>query len=195
MSLDAELARLGVTGALYTGALGTTEPSRTAIEAWPAGMVDLGYISDDGITEGRDENTETFTPWQSTSPIRTEVTSSTLTIQATLWESKWETISLYYRVGLDDADQTGTGDDAVVSFVEAGKPKRDLRCFGVDVIDGTYHRRVFLPMAEVTERGELTYKSDTLIGYDCTITAYPGAAGYSALRVFKEGWELPAVTP
>ncbi len=84
--------------------------------------------------------------------------------------------------------QTSAGADAVVSFKEKGKPARDLRCFG---IDGAYDRRIFLPTAEVSERGKLTYKSDTLIGYDCTITAYPGADGYSALRVFKEGWALP----
>lgn len=195
MALNSELARLGVTGAFYTGPLGTTAPSATSMDAWPTGMLDLGYISDDGITEGRDEDSEQFTPWQSATPIRSEITKSTLTFQATLWESKFETISLYYRVGLSEMKQTGTGANAVVSFMEKGKPARDLRCFGVDVIDGAYHRRIFLPMAEVSERGELTYKSDTLIGYDCTITAYPGADGYSALRVFKEGWTLPATPP
>ena len=41
-----------------------------------------------------------------------------------------------------------------------------------------------------------TYKSDTLIGYECTITAYPGTDNVSVLRLFKEGWELPeAPTP
>lgn len=191
MALDSELARLGVTGAFYTGPLGTTAPSATTIDTWPTGMVDLGYISDDGITESRDEDKEEFVPWQSATPIRSEITKSTLQFQATLWESKFDTISLYYRVGLDEFTQTGTGADAVVSFSEKAKPGRDLRCFGIDVIDGTYHRRIFLPMAEVSERGDLTYKSDTLIGYDVTIAAYPGSDGYSAMRIFKEGWELP----
>lgn len=190
MALNAELARLGVTGALYTGAVGVTAP--TDMAAWPAGMVDLGYISDDGITEARDENSESFTPWQSNAPIRVETTSSVVTFAATLWESNFNTISLYYRVGLEDMTQTGTGDDAIVSFAEKGKPKRDLRCFGIDVIDGTYHRRIFLPYAEVTERGEITYKSDTLIGYQVTVTAYPGTDNVSVLRLFKEGWALPA---
>jgi hypothetical protein len=191
MALNSTLARLGVTGALYVGPLGTTAPSATTMAAWAAPMKDLGYISDDGIVEGRDEDKEDFTPWQSATPIRSEITKSTQTYQATLWESKFDTISLYYRIGEADMTQTGTGADAIVSFVEEGKPARDLRCFGIDVIDGIYHRRIFLPMAEVSERGELTYKSDTLIGYEVTITAYPGQDGYSALRVYKEGWELP----
>ncbi len=191
MALNSTLARLGVTGALYVGAVGTTAPSATTLGPWAPAMRDLGYISDDGIVEGVDEDKEEFVPWQSATPIRSEITKATQTYQATLWESKFDTISLYYRVGQEDMTQTGTGADAVISFVDKGKPKRDLRCFGIDVIDGAYHRRVFLPMAEVTERGELTYKSDTLIGYEVTITAYPGSDGYSALRVFKEGWELP----
>ncbi|WP_263251635.1 phage tail tube protein [Saccharopolyspora rosea] len=189
MALNAELARLGVTGALYTGPVGTTAPKD--LGAWASDMVDLGYISDDGITESRDGDTETFTPWQSNAPIRVETTKSVVTFAATLWESNFNTISLYYRVGLGDMTQTGTGADAVVSFAEKGKPKRDLRCFGIDVIDGTYHRRIFLPYAEVTERGDVVYKSDTLIGYEVTITAYPGSDGSSVLRLFKEGWTLP----
>ncbi|MGW1678499.1 phage tail tube protein [Saccharopolyspora shandongensis] len=189
MTLNAELARLGVTGALLTGPVGTAAP--TDLATWASGMVDLGYISDDGITESRDENSESFTPWQSNAPIRVETTSSVVTFGATLWESNFDTVSLYYRVGLEDMTQTGTGDDAVVSFAEKGKPKRDLRAFGIDVIDGTYHRRIFLPYAEVTERGEITYRSNTLIGYQVTITAYPGSDGTSVLRLFKEGWTLP----
>ncbi|MFI0469296.1 hypothetical protein ACH347_34925 [Saccharopolyspora sp. 5N102] len=193
MAVNAELARLGVTGALRTGPVGTTAP--TDLGTWASGMVDLGYISEDGITESSDEDKQEFTPWQSSTPIRTEITRSTKTFQATLWESNFNTISLYYRVGLEDMTQTGTGADAVVSFAEKGKPKRDLRAFGIDVIDGTYHRRIFLPYAEVTERGEITYKSDTLIGYQVTITAYPGADEISVLRLFKEGWTLPAAPP
>ena len=189
MALNAELARLGVTGALWVAPMGTTTP--TGMEAWPSGYEDLGYISDDGVTESVDEDTETFTPWQSSTSIRTEVTRSTKTFQATLWESKFATISLFYRVG---ADEMTTDQDGVVSFVEQGKPSQDLRSFGLDVIDGTYHRRILLPMAEVTERGDVTYKSDTLIGYEVTVTAYPGADGVSVKRLFKEGWTVPEVT-
>jgi hypothetical protein len=188
-----ELARLGVTGALRVAALSTTIP--TDLTAWPPGWADLGYISDEGITEGRDENQETFIPWQSNSPIRVETTSATETFQATLWETNFDVISLYYRKGLDEMTETGTGADTMVSFTVGGKPKRDLRKFGIDVIDGTYARRIILPYAEVTERGELTYVSNALIGYQVTITAYEGSDGVSTLRMYREGWTLPVVAP
>jgi hypothetical protein len=167
-----ELARLGVTGALRVAALSTTIP-----------------------TDLTDENQETFIPWQSNSPIRVETTSATETFQATLWETNFDVISLYYRKGLDEMTETGTGADTMVSFTVGGKPKRDLRKFGIDVIDGTYARRIILPYAEVTERGELTYVSNALIGYQVTITAYEGSDGVSTLRMYREGWTLPVVAP
>jgi len=108
--LDAELARLGVTGALRTGPLGSTLP--TSMTPWAAPIINLGYISDDGITESRSEERTEFTSWQSLTPIRTELTTRQTTFQATLWETNWNTISLYYQVGLDDVtlDETGTED-------------------------------------------------------------------------------------
>ena len=189
MALNATLARLGVTGAVRTGPTGIVVP--TGMEAWGEEWADLGYISDDGLTEDIDEDSETFTPWQSASPIRVEVTRSVKTFQFTCWESNFNTISLYYRTDAEDMDVTGTGADQVVSFNEAGKPKRQLRAFGFDMIDGSYHRRAVCPLAEVTERGSLTYKSDELIAYELTVTAYPGSDGVSIKRFFKEGWAPP----
>jgi len=186
--LDAELARLGVTGALRTGPLGSTLP--TSMTPWAAPIVNLGYISDDGITESRSEDRTEFTSWQSLTPIRTELTTRQTTFKATLWETNWDTISLYYQVGLDDVtlDETGTVD--VVIFDEKGKPKRDLRVFGVDVVDDVYARRAIIPYGEVTERGDIVYQSSSLIGYEVTITAYTGADGVSVRRMFMEGWTV-----
>ncbi len=191
MAPNPELARLGVTGALRVATLATLVP--TGMGVYPAGWRDLGYISDDGITEGRDENQESFIPWQSNSPIRVETTSATETFKATLWETNFDVVSLYYRKGLNDMTETAgaVGEDPVVSFTVGGKPKRDLRKFGIDVIDGAYMRRIILPYAEVTERGDLMYKSNMLIGYEVTITAYEGSDGISTMRLYREGWALP----
>lgn len=182
MATNSELARLGVTGALWVAPQGTAMP--TDLDTWPDGFEDLGYISDDGITESVDENTEEFTPWQSNTPIRTEITSSTKTFQCTLWESKASTVGLFYRVAQSEMSTSGE----VVSFDEKGKPARDPHTFGIDVIDGTYHRRIIIPYGEVTERGDISYKSDEMIGYEITISAYPSSEGVSVRRLFQEGW-------
>jgi hypothetical protein len=182
---NADLARLGVTGALRVAPLGTVAP--TAMETWPTGWADLGYISDNGITESRDEDQEQFIPWQSYSPIRVETTRSVETFQTTLWESNFQTVSLYYGKGAGDMTTSGN----VVSFTTGVKPNRQLRAFGIDVIDGVYKRRLIAPYAEVTARGDLVYVSNSLIGYEVTITAYPGSDGIAVKRMFDEGWSVP----
>lgn len=192
MTLNATLARLGVTGMVMVAPTGTTAPVDLA--AWDAGWNDCGYISDDGLSESLDEDKQEFTPWQSSTPIRTEVTKSTKTFKFTCWESNWTTVSLYYRVDEEDVDVSGTAPNQIVSFNEEGKPKRQLRAFGFDVIDGNYHRRAVCPLAEVTERGDIVYKSDELIAYEMTVTAYPGTDGISIKRMFMEGW-APPTTP
>lgn len=192
MALNAALARLGVTGAVRVGDVGIVIP--TGMEAWGDEWLDAGYISDDGLSEELDEDSETFTPWQSSTPIRTETTRSARTFQFTCWESNFTTVSLYYRVDAEDMSVDGEGADAVVSFDEKGKPKRQLRAFGFDMIDGNYHRRAICPYAEITERGSVTYKSDELVAYELTVTAYPGTDGIAIKRFFKEGWLPPVPT-
>ncbi len=182
---DSEAARLGITGALRVGKVGSEAP--TKMGAWADPWKSLGYISGDGITETLDESREEFTPWQKSSPIRTSVTSSVKKFQAVLWESNFETISLYYRKGIEDFEVDGD----IVSFTEGDAPAQDIRAFGIDVVDGVYARRFTLPYAEVTDRGDIVYKSDTIIAYDVTITALVGPDGISVKREFKEGWKVP----
>lgn len=189
MALNATLARLGVTGMVMTSPLGTVTP--TDLSAWGTGWDDCGYISDDGLTESVNEDQEEFTPWQSASPIRIETTKATKTFAFTCWETNWTTVSLYYRVEADDVTVSGTAPNELVSFNEEGRPKRQLRQFGFDVIDGNYHRRAICPLAEVTERGDVVYKSNELVGYELTVTAYPGSDGVSIARIFQEGWTPP----
>ena len=184
MAINSALARVGVTGAAFVAPISTTLPTGLAV---PAGTyTDLGAISDEGLTETRSEDRQEWTPWQSTSPIRTEITSATKTFQITCWESKKETISLYYQVPVADmVEATG-----VVSFDEPARPEQDVRLWLFDVFDGANQRRFICPRAEVTERGDIVYASAEMIGYQMTITAYPGADGYSIRRLFAEGWVL-----
>ncbi|OZC80189.1 hypothetical protein CH274_13205 [Rhodococcus sp. 06-418-5] len=181
-----DVARIGVTGALRFGAKGAVFP--TLMSAWTSTFADAGWISDEGITENRDADTTPFVPWQSNSPIRVATTSETISWETVIWTTSFDTISLFYKVKAEDMVET----DGVVSFVDGDIKDQDLRAFGIDIIDGVYARRFLVPLGEVTERGSQTYTKGELIGYPVTITAYPGAEGWSVKRLFKENWELPA---
>lgn len=185
---DDALVRLGVTGALWVADLATEFP--TEMEEWTTGFVDLGYISDEGISENREADTNSFTPWQTNAPIRVETTSETITWETVLWTTSFDTVSVYFKVRAEDMT-VGTQNPDMVSFVDGDKKPRDLRAWGIDVMDGAYHRRVEIPNGEVTQRGGLTYRKDQLIGYPITLTAFPGPEGWSVKRKFLEGWGLP----
>lgn len=182
MAINSALARVGVTGAAWTAPLGTAAPVGLADPG--EGYVDLGAISDGGLSESRSEDRTGFTPWQSTSPWRTEITSSEKTFKFTAWESSAAVTSLYYQTPISAMTTTS----GVVSFDDQARPTQDVRVFLFDIFDGDNQRRFFLPRAEVTDRGDITYASGDMIGYEMSVTAYPGTDGIAIRRLFKEGW-------
>ena len=62
--------------------------------------------------------------------------------------------------------------------------QRDIRAFCFDLIQGTNHLRFYVPQGEVTNQGNITYRTDNLIEYDVTITAYPNSSGIAVKRYF-----------
>jgi hypothetical protein len=182
MASNSLAALVGASGVAFTADVGSAAP--TALDALPVAYADLGYISQDGMTAAVDEERQSWTPWGALSPIRTQVTSSTKTYAITAWETNRTVLSLYHKVPVTDlaADAT-TG---IVEFGESDKPAPDRRSFVFDIFDGDANRiRIYIPLGEVTERGDVVYKSDDLVGYPMTISAYPGPDGKSVFRTMK----------
>lgn len=199
---EAEAARVGVTGRLDIAALGTALPYDMS-NLDPTKYTNLGYISDDGVTEGRDEDSQEFVPWQENAAIRYEITRSIVTFQFTLWQSTLATAGYYYGVKVDDMFKNADGS---VFFDEGGKPDVNRDVLVLTVVDGANARRIALPASQVTERGEVVYKSDEMIGYNVTTTGFPVEVlgkTIAARRIFLEGWDTegietytpPVVTP
>lgn len=182
MTSNAQLALVGASGVGYTAPTGTAAP--TGFTALPTIWSDLGYISQDGMTAAVNEEQTSWTPWGALSPIRTQTTSSTKTFAVTCWETNKTVMSLYYKVPV--ASLTPDTTTGVIAFSENDKPEPDRRAFCWDIMDGSNNLlRFYMPLAEVTEKGDVVYKSDDLVGYPLTISAYPGADGVSVYRFIK----------
>lgn len=175
MALLADAVRVGITGELYSGPLGTARPtdSTTALNA---AYIGLGYVSEDGVTEAHEDTVQDIIAWQNATVVRATRTESKMTLAMTLIETKGEVLELYHP-------------GSSVEVVAAGQwkldipvPTTDRRQFVLDVIDGTKHLRVDIPNGEVTERGEITYANGEPIGYQVTITCYPDPAGLLATK-------------
>jgi hypothetical protein len=173
---DAENVRVALTGAVMSADLGTAAPIDPTV-AWGTGWVDLGYISEDGVTEAYADDTNEIKAWQGGATVRTVITGSTATYAFTAIETNLEALSRYHKGSTFTDD--GLGGFTTVEVVGA---TADLRAWGFDIIDGSNHIRIILEKAEVTERGDIVYNNSDPIGYELTVTAYPNENGVVAVK-------------
>ena len=179
----ADLLEVGANGAGWTAPLGTSSPGDPDVQPLSP-WLPLGAVSEDGLTQGFDEDSQSFTPWGFTAPIRTTITQSLRTFSLTVWETGRVIVqSLQYRIPTADLVPTS----GLTTFAETASPVPDRRAFWFVVLDGdTFKRGFFVPEGEITERSDVSHKQDEVAGFEWTITAYPDEAGntvYHADRV------------
>lgn len=176
MALNGDNVRVGVTGALYVDDLGGTVPTGTGSAT--TGYTDLGYISEDGVTETQagSGDTEPIKAWQGGATVRTlrTPTDENPSWSCVLLETKLETVELYYGT-------TVTTDVSEGSFEIDASATRPHHTFILDVVDGAELYRVFIPNGVVTEVGERVYRGTEAIGFEVTIEGErENTLGYNA---------------
>lgn len=167
-----DLSVVGANGGGWAVDLGAGIPTApTSYDSVLAGaFLPMGAISEDGLAYGFDEDSQEFLAWGQLTPFRSQITRSLRTFQITLWETNRAiNKSLMYRLPVSEVTMDGTGK---YSFEETATPTPDRRSFVFDVIDGLTLERFFVPVGEVTDRDDVSYKSDEIAGYNLTITAY-----------------------
>lgn len=181
------LALLGVTGAMYYSPKGTAMPE--GIAALNPPHVDFGWLSDGGITESLNAERNDWTPFQSTTPIRGQVTKQDFQFKTVVWSISGLANALYY--GVPESDMRFNESTGVTTFEQGKELPPDFK-FGlvVDIVDGKKARRHCMPNVSVIDRGDIVYSKEDLVGYEMTFRAsYDPDAGYSVRRMFKEGWK------
>jgi hypothetical protein len=166
--------RVAVTGAVYVADAGATLPT-DATSAVAAPAADLGYVSEDGVTETRDRSTEKIKAWQGSATVREVTTDSSLTYSFTLIETKKETVELFYGSEVDDAGMV-----KVIPGASGGR-----HAFVIDVIDGDDFIRTTIEDGEVSEVGDQVYAAGEPIGYEVTVTCYPDGDGVAARKFYS----------
>ena len=170
MTLDAQKVRVAVTGAVYAGPTSATAPT-SAVSTIPAGYNDLGYVSEDGVTEAYDEDVQDIQAWQGGAIVRTLISSSKASLAFTMIETKASVLELYHKGStVESLGANGFKVDVVLPGVVR-------KAIVLDILDGDKHTRLYVRDGEVTERGEITYVNDETISYPVTITCYPVSVG------------------
>lgn len=169
-----------VAGAVFRAPLGSTLPT-DATTALDAAFLELGYVSEDGVTNNNTPDSDTIKAWGGATVlvVQNEMTDEwTLTLIESLNSNVLKAIYGDSKVTVDS--QAGT------ITVQATAEQRVDACYVIDmVLKGGAMKRVVIPNGSMSELGEIVYKDDEPIGYELTLNALPDTNGVQHYEYIK----------
>ena len=161
-----------VAGAVYRAPLGTALPT-DASTSLSSAFVDMGYISEDGVTNSNSPDTEKIKAWggQVVLIVSTEKPDTfQLTFLESLNASVLETV-----YGANNVTVSGNVITVLANAKELGE-----FVYVIDVaMRGGAMKRIVIPDGALSELGDIVYKDDEAIGYEVTLDCMPDASGNS----------------
>lgn len=167
-----------VAGAIFMAPIGTTLPtdSTTALNS---AFVELGYASEDGVTNSESRESETIKAWGGDTVLK-PFTGKEDTFSFTLIEAlNVNALKLVY------GDSNVTGDLANGITIKSASEDLESHSFVIEMVLNGAVKRIVIPSAKVTEVGDITYADGEAIGYDTTLSAVPDAAGGTHYEYIK----------
>ena len=169
-----------VAGAVFRAPLGTTLPT-DATTALEAAFKELGYVSEDGVTNNNTPDSDTIKAWGGNTVlvVQNEMSDKwTLTLIESLNPEVLRAVYGDARVTVDS--QAGT------ITVQATADQRIDAAYVIDMImKGGAMKRVVIPNGSMSELGEIVYKDDEAVGYKLTLNALPDTAGVQHYEYIK----------
>ena len=161
-----------VAGAVYRAPKGTTLPT-DASSSLSGAFLDMGYISEDGVTNSNSPDTENIKAWggQTVLVVVNEKNDSfQLTFLESLNPNVLESVYGANNVTLDAINGT-------ISIV-ANAEQLEEAVYVIDmVMKGGALRRIVIPAGQLSELGDIVYKDDEAVGYDVTLQCLPDSSG------------------
>lgn len=167
-------------GHVFRAPLGTTLPT-DASTALDAAFKDMGYISEDGVTNSFSPESETIKAWGGT-PVLTIQDSREDTFQMTFISAMNTEVQ---KMVYGDSNVTGTDFSTGVS-ISANADELTEYVYVIDMIaKGNIAHRVVLPKAKPTEIGEVVYSDTEAVGYDVTLGCVADDEGQTHYEYWK----------
>ena len=153
---------------LYLGPADTDLSTITNLNtSMPEGMVDVGWVSDDGMTLDMSDSVDKIRGHQGHGVIRTYMSDSSTSFKATLLETKLELLKKY--LGATKAEKvTTTGTESITRMTVSASRKVETLCGVADLFDVSTgkQRRYIFPRLELGERSGVTFKVGELSAYE-----------------------------
>ncbi len=166
-------------GSIFRAPVGTELPKSTE-ETLDTAFKELGYCSDDGVTNANSSESDNQKAWGGDTVLNMQ-TGKEDTFKFKLIEAlNVDVLKTVYG----DENVTGTVEEGIT--IKAGNPEADPFSWVIDVIMKGAAKRVVIPSASVTEVGEITYKDNEAIGYETTISAEPDGEGWTHYEYIKK---------
>jgi len=176
--LNVTAGKPNISGAIYYAPIGTTLPDDTTDSL--SSFTELGYASEDGITNTNSPETEVLRAWGG---------DVVLTVQ----NSKDDTFKVKLIEALNEdvlKAVYGSGNVATTSEgfkVEATAEEAEANVWVIDMtLRNNTAKRIVIPNAKITEVGDIVYADNEAVGYEITLTCMPDTDGVNHYEYFKE---------
>lgn len=158
-------------GAIFKAPYGTTLPT-SANEELNAAFVNLGYCSDDGLTNSNSPEFEDHKAWGG-DVVYSSQTEKPDTFNFSLIEIlNPEVLKMIYGENNVEGEDVSSG-----IHVEATSEEAEECSYVFDLIlRGNVLKRIVIARGKVTEVGDITYSDEDLAAYEATITCYPSGS-------------------
>ena len=156
-------------GYIFRAPLTATIPTDNTT-ALPAEFVNLGFISEDGISESIETDTENIVDMNGTT-VYTATSSREETITLTLIEVKADALKVAYG----DSNVTESNDK--ITVVHNGNDMGQHAYVFELLLKNNRKWRQVVPVGSVTEVGDLTISSGEVVGREVTITCAADSSG------------------
>ena len=169
-----------VTGAVYRAVAGTTPPT-DATTSLAAAYKELGYCSEDGLTNSNSPSMTTIKAWGGDQVLVIQEEKED-TFQLTLIEPLNAEVlkAVYGSTNITGAIATGLTVKANATEPEDGVWAIDM------VLNSNAVKRIVIPHGKISELGDITYSDSDAIGYEITITATPDSSGNTHYEYIKQ---------
>lgn len=157
-------------GYAWVASYGTDLPT-DAKSAISSSFESLGYISEDGLTNTTDVETEDYVDWGGTT-IQTAQTSYTETYSVSFLESRASVLKVVY--GDANVDDDGSGS---ITVRHNGQFTEERSYIFESLVTTTLIKRTVIPRGTISEKDDVSENTEDLLMYNATIKALPDNDG------------------
>ena len=173
------------TGGILSGPKGSPLPTDVS-STIDASIVGVGYISDDGVSESMNRETDKIKAWGG-DVVKIVQSEHSVTYQYTMIEAARAEVNreVYGEPNVTATVANTTHGTLLAIKVTAEQLPHRVRV--MEIKDGDARVRIVLPDSQITEVGDITYQDASIIAYPVTVEAFPDDSGVKAYKYTDDG--------